>query len=115
MNAIVFHLAGNCVVCGVQGSEFCADCGTMQQDIILKESSCYFCKECATLWHKRQDRRHHKPVSRQPNTDGGDPGRLRLLSVLCIETSHYVCFTRVQGSGTNEWVFFDSMADRPGR
>ena len=41
-------------------------------------------------------------------------GTLQLLSVLCIETSHYVCFTRITGSGKDEWVFFDSMAERQG-
>ena len=35
---------------------------------------------------------------------------LQLLSVVCIETSHYVCFTRADG----RWVFMDSMADRVG-
>ena len=33
---------------------------------------------------------------------------LELLSVICIETSHYVCFTRVD----QQWIFFDSMANR---
>ena len=34
--------------------------------------------------------------------------KMQLLSVICIETSHYVCFTR---SG-DKWLFHDSMADR---
>ena len=109
MHFVVLCLVGNCMVCGKRGTEFCPDC--VKQEI--KENSSYFCNECVKLWHSHRDRRHHKPVSKQPSNDGGDPGRLRLLSVLCIETSHYVCFTRVQGSGTNEWVFFDSMAERP--
>ena len=46
---------------------------------------------------------------------GNDVGRLQLLSVICIETSHYVCFTKPGGSGADEWVFFDSMAERPGK
>ena len=46
--------------------------------------------------------------------DDFDTGTLQLLSVLCIETSHYVCFTRITGSGKDEWVFFDSMAERQG-
>ena len=37
--------------------------------------------------------------------------KLQLLSVLCIETSHYVCFTKAT---RNDWVFFDSMAERLG-
>ena len=36
--------------------------------------------------------------------------RLQLLSVICIETSHYVCFTRCD----DRWLFHDSMADRIG-
>ena len=111
---IVLHLAENCAICGVQGTEFCADCEELQQGIKFSETFCYFCKDCVTLWHKHQDRRHHKPVSRYPYNDVDDPGGLQLLSVLCIETSQYVCFTRVQGSGRNEWVFFDGMAERPG-
>ena len=35
---------------------------------------------------------------------------LKLLSVICIQTSHYVCFTR--SVTQNRWIFFDSMADR---
>ena len=35
-------------------------------------------------------------------------GCLQLLSVICIETSHYVCFTRLE----DQWLFHDSMADR---
>ena len=34
--------------------------------------------------------------------------RLELLSVICIETSHYVCFARQE----KRWIFFDSMANR---
>ena len=33
---------------------------------------------------------------------------MELLSVICIETNHYVCYTR---SG-DKWLFHDSMADR---
>ena len=36
--------------------------------------------------------------------------KLQLLSVICIETSHYVCFTRTG----DHWLFMDSMADRVG-
>ena len=38
------------------------------------------------------------------------PSRLQLLSVICIETSHYVCFIRCD----DRWLFHDSMADRIG-
>ena len=57
--------------------------------------------------HKHKSRSNHK---REQCRGGEDVGReLELLSVLCIETSHYVCFTRdVEG----RWLFFDSMANR---
>ena len=43
----------------------------------------------------------------------GHVGELDLLSVICIETSHYVCFTRDPRDDTErKWIFFDSMADR---
>jgi len=54
---------------------------------------------------------------REPNKEGDvvEFGTLQLLSVLCIETSHYVCFTRIMEPEKDEWVFFDSMAERPGK
>uniref|UniRef100_A0A8C7E0C2 ubiquitinyl hydrolase 1 n=1 Tax=Naja naja TaxID=35670 RepID=A0A8C7E0C2_NAJNA len=38
---------------------------------------------------------------------------MQLFAVLCIETSHYVGFTR-HGPDVHQWLFFDSMADREG-
>ena len=40
--------------------------------------------------------------------------KLKLISVICLKNSHYVCFTRVTGSGEDQWLFFDSMAERQG-
>ncbi len=40
--------------------------------------------------------------------------RMDLVGVLCIETSHYVAFSRVGSVGEEHWVLFDSMADREG-
>lgn len=37
-----------------------------------------------------------------------------LFAVLCIETSHYVCFVKCGQSADSPWCFFDSMADRRG-
>lgn len=39
---------------------------------------------------------------------------MELFSIMCIETSHYVAFVKA-GQGENDWVFFDSMADRQGK
>ena len=40
----------------------------------------------------------------------GVQAKLQLLSVVCIATSHYVCFTR----SNDRWLFMDSMSDRVG-
>lgn len=40
-------------------------------------------------------------------------GTMELFAVLCIHTSHYVCFVKY-GPGPRSWLFFDSMADRCG-
>lgn len=37
-----------------------------------------------------------------------------LFAVLCIETSHYVCFVKCGQDTDSPWCFFDSMADRRG-
>lgn len=37
-----------------------------------------------------------------------------LFAVLCIETSHYVCFVKCGKGPDAPWCFFDSMADRKG-
>lgn len=37
-----------------------------------------------------------------------------LFAVLCIETSHYVCFVKCGKDPDAPWCFFDSMADRRG-
>lgn len=39
--------------------------------------------------------------------------KLELFAVLCIETSHYVSFIKY-GPNSQDWIFFDSMADRQG-
>lgn len=39
---------------------------------------------------------------------------MELFAVLCIETSHYVCFVKCGYDLESPWCFFDSMADRRG-
>ena len=101
--------AGPCFVCGQPGEAVCGECNKLEFN---KNEVQYFCKRCFNVWHEHPKRQQHKFVPRKPSNT--DTGRLQLLSVLCIETSHYVCFTRVTGYGKDEWVFFDSMAERPG-
>lgn len=40
---------------------------------------------------------------------------MELFAVVCIETSHYVAFTRCGSGADATWCFFDSMADRKGK
>lgn len=40
--------------------------------------------------------------------------QMDLFAVLCIETSHYVCFVKCGKGPDAPWCFFDSMADRKG-
>ena len=64
----------------------------------------YFCDDCNVIFHTHKDRTKHK---RERCTEACE--YLQLLSVICIETSHYVCFTR---DSEGHWVFSDSMANR---
>lgn len=41
--------------------------------------------------------------------------QMDLFAVLCIETSHYVCFVKCGPGPDAAWCFFDSMADRKGK
>ena len=91
-------VAGPCSVCNQPEGHVCADCS-----FHLKQLQLY----CVKCLHQHCDHQHE-------HHDFHNTGTLQLLSVLCIETSHYVCFTRITGSGKDEWVFFDSMAERQG-
>ena len=82
----------------------CSDCSKQKNQI-----QCY-CNTCSPRWHQI----YYYGKNHELNNSDYDTGTLQLLSVLCIETSHYVCFTRITGSGKDEWVFFDSMAERQG-
>ena len=71
----------------------------------------YCCSECDERVHREKERKDHRveAVNIRPGTsDATNFSKMELLSVICIETSHYVCYTR---SG-DKWLFHDSMADR---
>ena len=66
----------------------------------------YLCDNCSERAHSHKDRATHRP---ERCGELAEAGELELLSVICIETSHYVCFTKdIEG----KWVFSDSMANR---
>ena len=92
--------AGKCFICHAVGRVKCMTC---KNDFLSHEVCVYFCEECSERVHKVPSRVNHVPEQLQ---EAGV--ELELLSVLCIETSHYVCFTRFN----DRWIFMDSMADR---
>ena len=91
-------------MCGADGEYQCEDC---RNEFVVEghQLECiHFCKECNEKAHNHQHRVGHHTQ----HTEQEAGAELELLSVICIETSHYVCFSR---SG-DRWVFMDSMADR---
>ncbi|XP_019849469.1 PREDICTED: ubiquitin carboxyl-terminal hydrolase CYLD-like [Amphimedon queenslandica] len=69
----------------------------------------YYCSECNESVHESRKGHRVEAVDIKPGSaDVGQILKMELLSVICVETSHYVCYTR---SG-EKWLFHDSMADR---
>ena len=87
---------GKCFICNDGADYNCKACGNF---FYLNNS--HICGRCSELVHRHPTRVSHTPEKCFP--------QLELLSVLCIETSHYVCFSR---DSDGRWLFFDSMADR---
>ncbi|XP_069094394.1 ubiquitin carboxyl-terminal hydrolase CYLD-like [Pleurodeles waltl] len=81
-----------------------------------------YCSICSKQVHRARRRRTHQPqclrlpeeLSQCTDFPGLVPRQtMQLFAVLCIETSHYVAFTK-HGPRDQDWMFFDSMADREG-
>ena len=102
MLSLVLFIPDTCFICGDPAWNTCADC----TGVFKGGDEVHFCDECDGRVHKRKSRVNHK---REQCTELLQAGELELLSVLCIETSHYVCFTR---DSEGRWLFFDSMANR---
>lgn len=63
----------------------------------------------------RYSNRHQTVADSRSGRDREIPRvKMELFAVLCIETSHYVCFVKCGQSPEAPWCFFDSMADRRG-
>ena len=97
-------------MCGDTAWKECPECISEFSDFTQSPPSdvVYFCERCSDLAHGKTTRSGHKVTEVTP--DVGGVNELDLLSVICIETSHYICFTRSE----ERWVFFDSMASRVG-
>ncbi|XP_072245052.1 ubiquitin carboxyl-terminal hydrolase CYLD [Leuresthes tenuis] len=108
-----------CILCGRLAVEECTDC--FKDPAFNPTGFKVFCKTCSNQVHSHPQRQSHKPVPvdipkdylshSRPYSLTRD--RLELFAVLCIETSHYVSFVK-HGPNSQDWIFFDSMADRQG-
>uniref|UniRef100_UPI0037E75E0F ubiquitin carboxyl-terminal hydrolase CYLD n=1 Tax=Semicossyphus pulcher TaxID=241346 RepID=UPI0037E75E0F len=108
-----------CMLCGNLAQEECTDC--FEDPVFSQTGFKMFCRTCSSQVHSHPHRQSHKPadldipegyLSRSsPHTLTRD--KLELFAVLCIETSHYVSFIK-HGPNSQDWIFFDSMADRQG-
>ena len=96
------------MVFAITDVDLCSVCGQSNGNLMCDNCQMGFCLSCIKTWHNHPKRRE------QPHNIQDTSIKLKLLSVICIETSHYVCFTRITGSETDQWVFFDSMAERQG-
>ncbi|CAL2036908.1 unnamed protein product [Caenorhabditis brenneri] len=100
-----------CANCGACSEVYCPTCFLTRR---VFYSEIIYCRKCFHHSHLLPELQDHqfrdlypppKPV-KKPHSH-----KMVLSAVLCIETSHYVAFVR---SNTNQWLFFDSMADREG-
>ena len=96
-----------CFVCSESAEVVCKQCAA---DF---NKNAYFCSVCSGQLHTHPSRKNHVLDLNVGGEIEGSP--LDLLSVICIETSHYVCFTKEPSEDPNrppKWIFFDSMANR---
>ncbi|XP_040040448.2 ubiquitin carboxyl-terminal hydrolase CYLD isoform X1 [Gasterosteus aculeatus] len=108
-----------CMLCGDLAQAECTDC--FKDPIFSQTGFKIFCQKCSSQVHAHPQRRSHQPVALDIPRGYMSHGmthtlirdKLELFAVLCIETSHYVSFIK-HGPNSQDWIFFDSMADRQG-
>ena len=99
---------GQCCICADSAWKECHECTSdFTKPVQFAPEVVYFCEKCAQFTHAKGTKRDHHDIQ-EVAPDTGKINELDLLSVVCIETSHYICFTR----SDDRWVFFDSMANR---
>ena len=82
----------------------CFVCGEMATMLCHTENY-HFCDVCSNMWHSHPIRADHKLEITSI--------KIQLVSVICKENSHYVCFSRVYTN--DQWLFFDSMTEKKGK
>lgn len=108
-----------CIICGNLAEEECNDC--FEDPVFSRSGFKIFCRMCSQQVHSHPQRMSHKRTDLDIPKGYMNRGtahalpkeKLELFAVLCIETSHYVSFIKY-GPNQEDWLFFDSMADREG-
>ncbi|XP_026668806.1 ubiquitin carboxyl-terminal hydrolase CYLD isoform X2 [Ceratina calcarata] len=108
-----------CTVCGKLAEFECKECYG-QCGVGLE--SIAFCLQCLEKVHRHERRTNHEPKELVVPMEFTILQEqcpvprlyLELSAVVCIETSHYVCFVKCGSGSEAPWCFFDSMADRKG-
>ena len=96
-----------CFVCGDSAWKECHECKSAFTTV---SAAVHFCETCAVGLHAlASGRTGHNVID--VATDPDNINELDLLSVICFEASHYVCYARSE----DRWVFFDSMANKVGK
>ncbi|CAH2294704.1 ubiquitin carboxyl-terminal hydrolase CYLD-like isoform X1 [Pelobates cultripes] len=106
-----------CCICQSLAEVECQEC---YEDVGITPGHIkQYCDICNAQVHLHKQRKGHQP--RQLHFPKDISGQvmfqrqsMELFAVLCIETSHYVAFVRLNSQKRPLWVFFDSMADREG-
>ncbi|CAK9828478.1 Ubiquitin carboxyl-terminal hydrolase CYLD [Anthophora retusa] len=108
-----------CTVCGKLAEFECKECyGQCGAGL----ESTAFCLQCLETVHQHERRTNHEPKKLVVPIEFAILQEhcpvprlyLELSAVVCIETSHYVCFVKCGSGSEAPWCFFDSMADRKG-
>ncbi|XP_067870529.1 ubiquitin carboxyl-terminal hydrolase CYLD-like [Heterodontus francisci] len=109
-----------CRICGRLAWMECRDC--YKDPDFMPGKVKQFCCVCNDQVHQHRARKSHKPqqllLPEELRNCSEFPGiiplqTMQLFAVLCIQTSHYVAFVKC-GLADDDWLFFDSMADREG-
>ncbi|XP_018413703.1 PREDICTED: ubiquitin carboxyl-terminal hydrolase CYLD-like [Nanorana parkeri] len=106
-----------CCICQSLAVVECLDC--YEDTGITPGHIKQYCAICSKQVHLHKKRGSHRPreMCVPENLNGQAVFQrqyLQLFAVLCIETSHYVAFIRLNSQNRPLWAFFDSMADREG-
>ncbi|XP_075709233.1 ubiquitin carboxyl-terminal hydrolase CYLD-like isoform X2 [Rhinoderma darwinii] len=107
----------HCSICQSLAVVECLDC---YEDLQITPGHIkQYCAICNKQVHLHRQRCGHQPrdlsVPENVNCQAVlQRQKLQLYAVLCIETSHYVAFIKMNSHNRPLWGFFDSMADREG-